>query len=103
VTLEKSDGTKEINCLSNRRGQLAIEAVLLLSVLITGFILFTKTVREKQLLPRLFNAPITSLKNMAGYGTWRETCQGLGSSKSPQRLSNCHPNSITRALSSDPN
>jgi len=82
---------------------MAIETVLLLSVLVTGFMLFTNLIKQKQLLPKLFSTPITSLKNMAGYGTWQETCQGLGSSKSPQRLSNCHPNSITRALSSDPN
>jgi len=76
---------------------------LLLSVMIGGFLLFSREMQNRKILQKLFTTPITSVKNMTGYGTWKETCQGLGSSKTKQRLSYCHPNSITRALSSDPN
>jgi len=101
--MEKSLGTKKINPQKNQRGQMAIEAVLLLSVMVGGFLLFSQKMQEKKVLQKLFSTPITSLRNMTGFGTWKETCQGLGSSKSAQRLSNCHPNSISRDLSSDPN
>lgn len=88
--------------LRNRRGQFAIEAVLLLAVLIGTFMFFTKTVSEKKLIPKLFGGPVKSLRNMTAFGTFREKCEGLGANKKAQNLSQCHPNSISRALSSDP-
>ena len=91
------------NLLKNNKGQFAIEAILLMSVTVGLFIFFTKTIKEKQLISNLFSRPINSIKNMTTFGTWKENCTGFGSSKSKQTLANCHPNSITRGLSSNPN
>lgn len=87
----------------NNRGQLAIESVLLLSVLVGLFFTVSNTIKEKKVISRLFEPTIGSVKNMTAYGTWKESCLGLGSGKRQQKLSNCHPNSINRALSSNPN
>lgn len=89
--------------LKNNNGQLAIEVVLLMSVLISTFVFLTGQLRQRQVFQNLFTKPIVSLRNMTGYGTFKENCKGLGASGAAQKLSNCHPNSITRSLSSDPN
>lgn len=90
------------SCLRNQRGQFAIEAVLLMALLIGCFTFVTGVVKEKKMIPKLFSGPVKSLRNMTGFGTFRESCEGLGSNKKKQNLSQCHPNSISRALSSDP-
>ncbi len=87
----------------NNNGQFAIETVLLMAVLVGGFVLFTNQVKQSGYITKLFSAPILNIKNMTSYGTWKESCTGFGSSKSQQTLANCHPNSITRGLSSNPN
>lgn len=92
----------KFSVLRNRRGQFAIEAVLLLAVLIGTFMFVTGTIKKKGMIAQLFGGPIKSMRNMTGYGTFRESCEGLGSNKRRQNLSQCHPNSISRALSSDP-
>lgn len=89
-------------CLRNQRGQFAIEAVLLMALLIGCFTYVTGVVKDKKMIPRLFSGPVKSMRNMTGFGTFRESCEGLGSNKKKQNLSQCHPNSISRALSSDP-
>lgn len=86
----------------NQRGQFAIEAVLLLAVLIGTFMFVTGIIKEKKMMVKLFSGPVKSMRNMTGFGTFRESCEGLGSNKKKQNLSHCHPNSISRALSSDP-
>ena len=102
--MEKCHGKRKTrSLLRNSKGQFAIEAVLLMTVLLGGFFTVTKIIRDKQMIGKLFGTGITSIRNMTGYGTFKESCQGLGSSKSKQTLSHCHPNSISRALSSDPN
>lgn len=102
--MDECPGTKKTKFfVKNNKGQFAIEAILLMSVLVGAFILFSNTLREKKLISKLFAQPIGSIRNMTGYGTFKETCTGLGGSRSQQRLSNCHPNSVSRALSSDPN
>lgn len=88
--------------LRNQRGQFAIEAVLLTTLLVGTFVFVTGVIKEKKMIPKLFGGPIKSMSNMAGFGTFRESCEGLGSNKKKQKLSNCHPNSISRALSSKP-
>ena len=92
----------KLSVLRNQRGQFAIEAVLLLAVLIGGFMAFTSVVKKEKLLVKLFQKPVQSMRNMTGFGTFRESCEGLGANKKKQNLSQCHPNSITRALSSKP-
>jgi hypothetical protein len=86
----------------NQKGQFAIEAVLLTAVLIGAFTFATANIKQKGYIPKLFGKPIQSLRNMTAFGTFRETCIGLGANKKSQTLSQCHPNSITRALSSKP-
>lgn len=92
----------KLSDLRNQRGQFAIEAVLLLAVLIGTFMFVTGIVKEKKMMAKLFNGPVKSMRNMTGFGTFREACEGLGANKKKQNLSQCHPNSISRALSSDP-
>lgn len=88
--------------LRNERGQFAIEAVLLTALLIGTFMFVTGLIKEKKMIPRLFSGPVKSMRNMTGFGTFRESCEGIGANKKKQNLSQCHPNSISRALSSDP-
>ena len=88
---------------SNNRGQFAIEAVLLMTILVGAFLALTKFAREKQFLQNLAGKPIDRIRIMAGYGTWKEQCVALGSGKQKMTLAKCHPNSINRSLSSDPN
>ena len=99
--MAKLNGLKK-NSL-NQKGQFAIEAVLLMSVLIGGFLLFTKTMQENKVIQKLFTKPIVSLRTMTAYGTWKEDCIGFSKSKQKFNQSNCHPNSIHRGLSSNPN
>lgn len=92
----------EFSGFRNQRGQFAIEAVLLLAVLIGTFMFVTGIVKKEKMLTKLFQKPVLSLRNMTGFGTFRESCEGLGANKKKQNLSQCHPNSISRALSSKP-
>lgn len=85
----------------NRKGQFAIEAVLLMTVLVGAFLFTTKTVREKKLLQNFIAKPADNIAAMTGFGTWKsDGCTSPGKSK--QTIGKCHPNSIHRSLSSDP-
>lgn len=89
------------NFIFNQKGQASIEAVLLATVLVGAFLYATKTMQEKQVLQKFTTSSVGRVKNMAEYGTWRESCKpiaGIGGEKA----ANCHPNSINRALSSAP-
>lgn len=85
----------------NNKGQFAIEAVLLMSVLVAGFIGLTNYAKNKNLIQNLVSKPMERVSTMAGYGTWQSECTGQGKSKK-QSIGKCHPNSIHRSLSSDP-
>jgi hypothetical protein len=90
-----------INFLFNDRGQATIESVLLAIVLVGAFLLATKTLREKEVVQKMTNNSVKSIKHMSEYGSWKEECKpakGSGSAKAAL----CHPNSIVRSLSSDP-
>jgi hypothetical protein len=90
------------NLIINNKAQATIEAVLLAVVLLSAFFLCTKTMREKQFLQKFTNKSVKSINHMSEYGTWRDECKpakGPGNATA----SKCHPNSIARALSSDPN
>lgn len=89
----------------NNKGQFAIESVLLMVVLLGAFLAVTNYAKEKQLLSGLVQKPIQSLAIMAGYGVWKSPDAGAGC-KAPGRpgvsIGKCHPNSIARSLSSNP-
>lgn len=99
--MAKWNGLKKISL--NQKGQFAIEAILLMSVLVGTFLVFSRTMQENKVIQKLFDKPMKSLSNMTTYGTWKEDCQGFGKSKQKLNLANCHPNSINRGLSSNPN
>ncbi len=84
----------------NNKGQLAIESVLLMVVLVGAFLFLTKQLKDKKLLANLVKGPVRSMAAMTAYGTWKDTgCTAPG--KSAVTLGKCHPNSISRSLSSD--
>lgn len=87
--------------LKNNRGQLAIEAVLLMTLFVGIFAASMKQLRDKRVIQNVSEKSIAKVKNMAEYGTWKETCKAIKGGSS-QTAANCHPNSINRALSSDP-
>ncbi len=90
-----------LNFCSDQRGQATIESVLLIFVMVTIFMFATKTMREKQILQKMTNKSVTLVKHMSEYGSWKDECKpakGPGNGKAAL----CHPNSIARALSSDP-
>lgn len=91
-------GLKKTN---NNRGQAAIESVLLVIVLMGVFIKVTNTIRDRQLLSKMVAKPIQNIATMSGYGTWKTECTAFGKT-AKQSLGKCHPNSIARSLSSDP-
>lgn len=97
--MEQNRRIKKIT--QNEKGQFAIEAVLLMLVLIGCFSLVIKQLKEKEVIQNLTDQSVGKAKNMASYGTWQDTCKGMKGGSS-QTASNCHPNSINRALSSDP-
>lgn len=85
----------------NNKGQIAIESVLLMTILLGAFTLVSNTIREKQLVSKMVAKPMESVKAMTAYGTWKaDGCIAPGKPK--QTIGKCHPNSIARSLSSDP-
>lgn len=90
----------------NNKGQIAIESVLLMVILLGVFAALTKYARDKQLLSGLVQKPMQSLAIMAGLGVWKSPdatigCRAPGSSAGVS-IGKCHPNSIARSLSSNP-
>jgi hypothetical protein len=85
----------------NRKGQFAIEAVLLMTVLLGAFLVLANGIKNKNMVGNLLEKPMERLSTMAGYGTWQSECTGQGKT-AKQTLGKCHPNSIHRSLSSDP-
>lgn len=105
--MEKFRGSTKNNnlnicILTNRHGQLAIEAVLLMTVLIGLFLALTSYLKKNEVVRTILVEPASSkLNTMTGFGTWKpDGCTAPGKSK--QTLGKCHPNSIHRSLSSDP-
>lgn len=85
----------------NQKGQFAIEAVLLMTILVGLFLFLTKTMKEKEVLQDFTEKSVKNLKSMTVQGTWKPECKPIkGAGR--ERGGNCHPNSINRALSSDP-
>lgn len=99
-------GLKPNNFKLNNKGQIAIESVLLMVILLGVFIAVTNYAREKKLLSGLVQKPMQSLSIMAGFGVWKSAdastgCRAPGSSAGVS-IGKCHPNSIARSLSSNP-
>jgi hypothetical protein len=85
----------------NNKGQFAIEAVLLMTLFVGVFAFAMNLIREKQFIQKLTDTSVTKVKNLTEYGTWKQDCKAMKGGSS-QTAANCHPNSINRALSSDP-
>jgi hypothetical protein len=93
--------SKLLPFLKNQKGQFAIEAVLLMTVLMGLFIMVTRKVQKDGMLSKLFSGPIENVATMTAYGTWKKDgCTAPGKQK--QTIGKCHPNSIARSLSSSP-
>ncbi len=93
-------GSKLIN---NNKGQIAIESVLLMTILLGAFLAVTNYAKSKQLLANLVQKPVQSLAVMSGYGVWRDPAGGCKAPGKPAvSIGKCHPNSIARSLSSTP-
>ncbi len=90
------------NRIYNSQGQATIEAVLLATILVSGFLFATQKMQEKKFLENFATASVGRVKNMTEYGTWRESCKPI-SGAGGEKAANCHPNSINRSLSSAPN
>ena len=102
--MEKFPGSiKNNQPLHNRKGQFAIEAVLLMVLLVGVFLGITNYTQKKNMLQKLVSEPMTNkIRTMIGFGTWKpDGCIATGKS-TRQTLGKCHPNSIHRSLSSDP-
>ena len=78
-----------------------IEAVLLMTLFVGVFAFTMKLIRDKQIVQNLTDTSVTKVKNLSEYGTWKQECKAMKGGSS-QTAANCHPNSINRALSSDP-
>ena len=93
--------TAGFNGLKGNKGQIALESVLLITVLLAGFLVLTNQIRQRQLLSKLVAGPMKNLAAMTAYGTWNSAgCTAPG--KSRVEIGKCHPNSFERTLSSDP-
>lgn len=91
----------ESNRKLNNKGQFAIEAILLMVLFVGVFTFFTNQIREQGYIQKLTDTSVGKVKNLSEYGSWKEICKAVKDNSS-QRAANCHPNSINRALSSDP-
>ena len=87
--------------MNNEKGQIAIEAVLLATVLIAFFLAVKNQLQSKQVFQKITTSSIKRVKHMSEYGTWKDVCKPVAGS-STERAANCHPNSINRSLSSAP-
>jgi hypothetical protein len=100
--MEKFLGSIKNNFISNRKGQFAIESVLLMTILVAVFLSVMEFTKNKKMLQTLTAKPAAKLSAMIGFGTWQPGgC--TAPNKPKQTLGKCHPNSISRSLSSAPN
>lgn len=86
---------------NNQKGQIAIESMLLATVLMSFFLLLKNQLQATQVFQKITTASAARVKHMAEYGTWRDQCKPV-SGNGAERAANCHPNSINRSLSSAP-
>ena len=72
--------------MKNNSGQLTVEAVVILSVLVSVMFAGSRALREKRILASLVQQPWSYVAGMIENGMWQPTAQGR----------NKHPNHITR-------
>lgn len=75
--------------LKNKRGQLVMEAVLLLVVILGVYMTVSRVASENQLMQRLISGPWTALAGMMENGVWG----------SPDQVRRNHPHSKSRGIS----
>ena len=63
-------GLKRNKLKLNTKGQIAIESVLLMVILLAAFMVVTNYARDKKLLSNLVQKPMQSLSIMVGFGVW---------------------------------
>jgi hypothetical protein len=85
----------------NQKGQIAIESLLLATILVAFFLALKNQLQSRQVFQKLTTTSAQKVKHMAEYGTWKDLCKPVSGSGS-EREANCHPNSINRSLSSAP-
>ena len=101
--MEKYLGSTENNLIRNERGQMAVEGVLLMIILLGVFLLTQKFIQgPPSMLQKLVSTPVSDkMGTMISFGTWNPNgCTAPG--KTTQTIGKCHPNSIHRSLSSSP-
>ena len=87
--------------ICNQKGQFAIEAVLLMTLLMGVLVAASNIAKKNEFGKKLVQDPMERIGRMAAYGTWNKECVAQGKSKKVS-LGKCHPNSMSRALSSYP-
>lgn len=80
------------NPLSNNNGQVIIENVLLMTILIGGIIFLSNSLRESQTVAKLVSGPWTKISGMLECGVW----------EAPSKACTKHPNQTDRSVSYDP-
>lgn len=101
--MEKCHGSTKNSQLKNQQGQIALEAVLLMTVLVGVFMVMSNYLKgPPNMLQKLVSEPVADrIGAMISFGTWNPNgCTAIG--KPTQTLGKCHPNSIHRSLSSVP-
>lgn len=99
--MERFHGLVESRRILNQKGQIAIESLLLATILVAFFLALKNQLQSKQIFQKLTTSSALKVKHMAEYGTWKDICKPVSGSGS-EKAANCHPNSINRSLSSAP-
>lgn len=89
VGLEGSALAMKKNRGRSSKGQVLIEAVLLLTLLVGMWSLFSRYAKQKKWFDSLVNGPWQSMSGMIETGVW----------DSPQKARAKHPNSFNRVIS----
>lgn len=101
--MEKYRGSTENSLIQNQRGQMAVEAILLMTILLGVFMIIQNYIKgPPSMLQKLVSTPVSErMGAMISFGTWNPAgCTAPGRSR--QTIGKCHPNSIHRSLSSSP-
>ncbi len=77
------------NKVKNQKGQVLIEAVLLLTLVVGMWSVFTKFAKQKKWFDSLVNGPWQTMSGMIETGVWDP----------PQKSKSKHPNSFNRVIS----
>lgn len=78
--------------LRNRNGQMTVEAVLLLTIMVGFFTIVHRRISEKQLLSQIVSGPWSYIQGMIENGVWVPAASGK----------TMHPNVFGRRASPEP-